>query len=225
MQEHITEQLSAYLDGDLAPAESAAVETHLAECAGCRATLEELRRIVSMAASLEPREPARDLWPEIAAKMQQAEPAVLPLRRPEGTARRFSFSGPQLAAAATLLALISGGSVWWLQQRTGNSTIAAVDTAATPAGSAVQFVASTEYHYDPAIRELEQELAARRDQLDSATVATVENSLRVIDAAIDDARAALQRDPSNAFLFRRLDDNMMRKIDLLRRATTLRRAT
>jgi len=225
MQEHITDQLSAFLDGDLSPAEATAVETHLAECAGCRATLEDLRRITGLAGALADGEPARDLWPEIAARLTSEDAEVIAFRPRQPAARRFSFSGPQLAAAAVLLALISGGSAWWLQARSARSPVmATVDTTAVPASGAVKFVAATEYHYDPAIRELEQELAARRDQLDSATVATVENSLRIIDAAIDDARAALQRDPSNAFLFQRLDDNLMRKIDLLRRATTLRRA-
>jgi Putative zinc-finger len=39
---HESERLSAYLDGELAPAERAAVETHLGTCAPCRARLAEL---------------------------------------------------------------------------------------------------------------------------------------------------------------------------------------
>jgi hypothetical protein len=46
----------------------------------------------------------------------------------------------------------------------------------------------------------------------------VEENLRVIDDAIDEARAALARDPANGFLYRHLDRTMTKKLDLLRRA-------
>lgn len=35
---HLTDQLSAYLDGILTPEDAAAVASHLAECAECRGT-------------------------------------------------------------------------------------------------------------------------------------------------------------------------------------------
>ena len=41
------DRLSEYLDGDLAPAERAALEAHLVDCASCRATTEDLRRLVA----------------------------------------------------------------------------------------------------------------------------------------------------------------------------------
>lgn len=39
---HPHEMLSAYLDGELVPAERVGVTTHLADCADCRAELDEL---------------------------------------------------------------------------------------------------------------------------------------------------------------------------------------
>jgi anti-sigma factor RsiW len=226
MTEHYRDRLTEYVDGELPPAESAAVEAHLAECAACRGVAEDLRRLVARAASLEDMGPSQDLWPAILQQIRQDQPTVLPFRTETRVSRRFSFTGAQLAAAAVLLALLSGGSVW-LIERMGSTPVTTVATDTVSPGApaaAVQLVAATEHNYDPAIRELEEQLDARRAQLDPATIEVVENSLRVIDAAIADARAALQRDPSNAFLFQRLDDNLMRKIDLLRRATTLRRA-
>ena len=64
-------------------------------------------------------------------------------------------------------------------------------------------------------------LDERRDSLAPSTVATVERSLRIADSAIAEARAALERDPSNAVLAALFTSNYERKIDVLRRATEL----
>jgi anti-sigma factor RsiW len=48
----ITEAFSAYVDGDLAPAERAHVEEHLATCMQCRVSLERFRRTVGKLGSL-----------------------------------------------------------------------------------------------------------------------------------------------------------------------------
>jgi hypothetical protein len=92
-----------------------------------------------------------------------------------------------------------------------------------PAVPAAQLVSETVQSYDDAIRELEAGLEASRPHLDPATVAVVEQNLQIIDSAIAEARSALANDPANAWLHRHLDDTLMRKVDLLRRAATLRR--
>ena len=51
------------------------------------------------------------------------------------------------------------------------------------------------------------------------TVRLVEENLRKIDAAIADARAAIQRDPANLYLNRQIAANMRLKLNLLRSAT------
>ena len=45
MGPHVTEQLSAYMDGELAADERAQVDTHLRSCAACSTHLEELRAV------------------------------------------------------------------------------------------------------------------------------------------------------------------------------------
>ncbi|HVH31111.1 MAG TPA: zf-HC2 domain-containing protein, partial [bacterium] len=42
---HLSTELTAYLDGTLTAEEASAVAAHLAECAGCRATLDDLRAV------------------------------------------------------------------------------------------------------------------------------------------------------------------------------------
>lgn len=226
MTEHVIEQLSVWLDGELPPAEAAAVDAHLAVCASCRETADELRQVVRAAQSLPDVPPERDLWPGILARIREEPATVLPLERARRR-RTFSLSMLQLAAAAAIVALASGSAVWLaLRERApAPVTATAEPEPVVPRPPSTQLIADVVGNYDPTIRALEQELEARQDQLDPSTIATVENSLRVIDAAIEDARAALQTDPSNAFLYQRLDATLMRKIDLLRRATTLRRAS
>jgi hypothetical protein len=227
---HDTERLSEWLDGGLDAARAAVVEQHLADCAGCRATVDQLRRVRDAAATLEDTPPAADLWPGILQRIEAGDDAtVVPIgaARTARRTRRFSLSLPQLAAAAVVLMSLSGASVW-LALRDGASTVGNGDvpvagTAPVPAVPAAQLVSETVQSYDDAIRELEAGLEASRPHLDPATVAVVEQNLQIIDSAIAEARSALANDPANAWLHRHLDDTLMRKVDLLRRAATLRR--
>ena len=63
---HPRGQLSAYLDGALAPAEHAGVEAHLAACPDCRARQAELRATTALLRSLPDPAPSRRLTPRVA---------------------------------------------------------------------------------------------------------------------------------------------------------------
>ena len=221
MDEHLGERLSAYADGDLAGEDLAAAEAHLAACAECRTAVQYLRRVVGLAQALDDRPPAADLWPGIAARIGAARADVLPFapRR-----RRIAFSIPQLAAAGIALALLSaGGTITAMRfAAPAERPVASVlpDATAFP-----QQVADADAPYDVAIRELEAVLAAERGDLDTATVRALETSLRIIDAAIERARAALARDPNDVYLNGHLRSTLDRKLDLLRRAALLPRAS
>ena len=81
----------------------------------------DLKRVVARAGSLEARPPQADLWRGIAARLNEAgKPARVVSFAPKA-ARRFSFSLPQLAAAAALLIAVSGGIAWQFAARTGRS--------------------------------------------------------------------------------------------------------
>lgn len=87
----------------------------------------------------------------------------------------------------------------------------------------VRLVARTpaELEYDREITRLRAVLRQRRAQLDPETVKVIETSLRVIDEAIAQSRAALATDPASAFLRDRLDNSLEKKVDLLRTAAML----
>jgi len=214
-----TDRLSDYLDGELTAAERAALESHLASCGECTATLAELREVVARAAALTARPPADDLWPGIEPRLQSG--ALLPF--PAKPSRRFSFTLPQLAAAGIALMVVSGGGVWVLQHggaATSAPGVVATDPASLPAPRVVS-TALSDPRYDEAIADLEQALDAGRGQLDPTTVKIIQSNLAAIDKAIDDSQRALSEDPANVFLNNHLADARQRKLALLRRATAL----
>ena len=81
---------------------------------------------------------------------------------------------------------------------------------------------AVEQRYRAAASELETLLAAQRDSLTPETIRLVEDNLRVIDAALGEARAALREDPANPALTDLVRSAYEKKIDLLRHATETR---
>ena len=219
MTDRWTKQLSDYLDNELPPEERAGVETHLASCAGCAATLDELREVVACAGSLTPRPPAVDLWPGIAPRLETA--ATMTAFQPRTAGRRFSFTMPQLVAAGLALMVMSGGGVWVLQHGGRAPDTPAVVAFAPGADSGVAPAALADPRYDEAIADLEQALHAGRGELDPGTVKILEANLDAIDRAIDQSRRALAADPANVYLNNHLADARQRKLALLRRATAM----
>ena len=68
-----TERLSAFVDGDLPPAEAAALRAHAATCTPCTKAIGELRALVASARSLDVPEPPPTLWPSIAGALDRRE--------------------------------------------------------------------------------------------------------------------------------------------------------
>jgi len=235
-----TERLSAYLDGELANGEKRAFEAHLATCETCTRALEELREVVARSGALEARMPDRDLWPGIEARLAARPGAVTPASRPAvirprvswWSERRFAFSVPQLAAAAVALMLLTGGAVWLTLARgpARNPAVTPGPVAVGPSqappsasnanviGPPAQFV---DANYDATIAQLQQVLDQHRRELDPHTVRVIEDNLRIIDRATEEARRALSADPANPYLNDHLVQQMRRKVDLLRQVAVL----
>ncbi len=201
MHDEWTDRLSEYIDGGLDAAETAALEQHLVTCDDCTATIASLRSVVAAARSLPDRDPPAQQWVAIERRLERG--------------RRFAFTLPQLAAASIALAFVSGGAVWLATRTPGMAPPAASAPAVTNAVP-VSFDATS---YDRTIADLETALAQSRDRLAPETVAAVEHSLAVIDAAIADALAALENDPIDPYVIRHLERTLLRKIDILTRAT------
>ncbi len=213
MHEEWTNQLSAYVDDELPATERASLEAHLATCVSCRAVLDELRAVVTWAPGYAGQAPARDLWTGISAEIEQKRVVAFPAR----LAQRFSLA--QLAAAAAIVAVLSGGGVWMAMRSGADAPAMAVEPVAPSTGvPAFQAAVFDDPQYDEAVSELEAVLQAGREVLDSSTVRIIEENLRLIDEAIAEARAAIEADPSNVNLGVRVKAHMQRKLVLLRQA-------
>jgi hypothetical protein len=118
-----------------------------------------------------------------------------------------------IAAGIGVVAI--GSALRWV-----SSSADPIPMAVTPVDSARAVpVAFENAGYDAAVAELERTLADRRGQLDSATVRILEESLALIDRAIAEARAAIQRDTANAYLNEHIAGNLRKKLNVLRLAT------
>jgi hypothetical protein len=211
-----TNRLSEYLDAeDLAPSERSDIQAHLAACSECRAVLDELREVAAVAAGLPDRAPDNELWSGIAVRLA-APPAVVPFVRP--AQRRFSFTLPQLVAAGLALMVVSGSMVW--VSRLGDPRTSVPVAQAEPE-TGVAAIGLTDVNYDEAVADLEKVLEAGRSRLDPETVQILEDNLRTIDLAIEQARKALRNDPESVYLNSHFAASRNRKLALLRRASAL----
>ena len=225
MADSFTNQLSAYLDDELDSASRNRLEAHLAGCPACAVVLADLRAIVAAAPHYAGREPGRDLWTSIESRLNQADVVPIGISRPTDrlsvspssrpSPRRFGWTA--LIAASVAMAIVGGGAVW-LALRSPQAVEAPLAVRPAPSISTLP-VAFADREFDAAVQDLEQVLAAGRGRLDTVTVRLVEENLRKIDAAIADARAAIQRDPANLYLNRQIAANMRLKLNLLRSAT------
>jgi hypothetical protein len=75
------------------------------------------------------------------------------------------------------------------------------------------------------IDELQALLETRRTALEPETIRVVEENLAIIDAAVRQARAAVERDPGSGFLSGRLESALQKKVQLLRTVALIRSST
>lgn len=214
------DRLSEYVDGELDATTRQALEAHLPTCPTCRATRDDLLRVVSRARVGAYREPPRDLWPRLEQALQAPTPRA---RRPIVV----SFTLGRLAAAAGLVAVIAGGLAWALASRRSASVPpdrAVAESSSRPSvpasvalGPAALAVAS----YRDAEADLERALDAGRGMLRPETMQVIEANLRAIDVAIAQADSALRQDPGSEYLNQYLVATMQRKLKLLRHAVSI----
>jgi hypothetical protein len=209
MHHEWNDRLSEYIDGELAPSERRALETHLPDCAECRADVDALRAVIARARSLTDTPPTSDLWPDVATRIGARRAGRTTL-----ATRRFAFTLPQLVAASLALIVASGGMVWLA--RMGGPT-----TDFPSVLGEVRLANFGDAAFDEAVADLQQTLEAGRGRLDPETIRVLETNLEAIDRAIAQCREALEADPSSVYLNTYLAETRRRKLELLRRATAL----
>jgi len=83
----------------------------------------------------------------------------------------------------------------------------------------------SEVIYGREIALLQKIVSQRKTQLDSSTVAIIERNLEIIDAAIEQSKAALAKDPASMLLSEQLTHALDKKVELLRTAALLPAST
>ena len=137
-------------------------------------------------------EPSRDLWPAIAAAIEQQ-----PVRR---VPRRWL---PTFAIAASLL--LVGGLVWKMQVPVG---------ASPDLDPSARIVASES-------RAITDEYQAALQQYEGATIAPqLRPSLGELDRSVVQIKRAIAADPQSVFLLQQLRKTYSRRLALTQRAVT-----
>lgn len=219
------DRLSDYLDDDMSGDERAALEAVLEGDVELQRVVEQLRAVRDTAASLPAHSPEFDLWPGIESRIG-AEAAVADRASASHTRRRFSFTIPQLAAAAVAMLMLGSAGVWMAMNAGAGSPNGADPRTAVATGSEAGFaslppVEGPALSYEMAVRDLVEQLEIGRDRLDPSTIEALERSLATIDRAIAQAREALEADPASVYLNRHLADAQSRKISVLQQAARL----
>lgn len=164
--------------------------------------------------------PSRDLWPGVQSRLRSSEASAR-------QATTFTFTLSQLAVAASFLIAVVAGVTWLAANRpapTGGGPAQEVIQAFSvdqPGGGQIVPANFADAQFNAAVGDLERILREERGRLDPRTVLILERNLKAIDAAINEARMALESDPANPFLNSHLADARRRKLDLLRHATEL----
>src|SRR5262245_32717119 len=230
MKDRFADLLSDYLDHDLPRGEAEALERHLTDCAGCRDTLAALERVKTRAATLVDPPAPTDLWAGIASRIGTAgSTSVRPRQRVHELPRRPSpWAVPQWALAAAAVLVVAIGVSWVVQTRmtpglrqvavTPDDTAPAVRPNTGTDASAATFDAT---QIESEIGQLQQALDRGRDKLDPKTVQVLEENLRIIRKATEDARRALEQDPANRDLKQYFAGSVQSKLELVRRAAQL----
>jgi anti-sigma factor RsiW len=111
----------------------------------------------------------------------------------------------------------------------GSEQIGVSQRAGVPARLASRTAQADQSHseviYGKEIALLQKIVSQRKTQLDSSTVAIIERNLEIIDAAIEQSRAALARDPASMLLSEQLTHALDKKVELLRTAALLPAST
>ena len=213
-----SELIDDYVDGALEGGLLHELELHLAGCAACREEERELRALLAEAAALPSDvDPPRDLWPEIAARLEKESRFKL---------LRGAFRPLSLAAAV----LLASGAyfVWHIAARPARPALAGPGVAPVeqrpvsfPSGALPPDLVEAERKYAQATGALMVALEQRRGDLAPDNLASVEENLRRIDVALAEVRAALRQDPDNAQLTRLFTSTHRKKVQTLQQVVKL----
>lgn len=221
MKDHtyFQDRLNDYLDEALPEAERLEVARHIDQCPQCSAELERLESLIDQARELpESIGPRRDLWPEIEAQI--APHSVRPARKPF---KLFGFLRPQwaivgaAAATAIVVMIISGPP----EERAVTETAETQESKVAVPAHVTSLMQALEYECMGAGKQLLASMNEAGSPSQMKAAATIEQSVRPLDIAIEEMKSALEISPGNPELLQMLTDRYQHKLSLLHRAIRL----
>lgn len=237
--ERFDDMLSEYLESTLSLPARAQLDAHAASCARCAEILADVRSIIDRAGALPVLEPSRDLWSDVAARLDAPVVSIATAPSARRQLRMPRWAG-LAAAAAVLIVATSLITRQTMLNDPATPTVAPIAARPTPiaqpaeslgAETTTVSVANTAaplrtreraaVTYGREIERLESIVRVRESALDPATLAIIENSMRIIDSALVEARAALARDTASRFLIEQVDKTLEKKMELLRSVSLL----
>ncbi|MEM6796767.1 MAG: hypothetical protein AAF725_22535 [Acidobacteriota bacterium] len=203
----------------------ALAERMLEDLAFRRAVLERQRLLNRVRALPRDVEPPADLWPTIAARLEEPAASSPPARREPPVDRRAARSPWPRQIAAAVAGALAGGLLAWgalIGQPAGGPAPAAAGASLASFGDGLDprgqdLSTALEADFLRARETLWVGLLARRDQLPPEIWEAVVVNLAILDDAIRDLRIALDDDPGNRRLEKMLLANHQRQLDLLHR--------
>jgi hypothetical protein len=214
--DQLLSMIDEFIDDVLDELDATAARSHLEACPRCRAEVESALQLQAATNSL-PRSsvPERDLWPEIARRIEDRRVARGDFEKPPGSRSRHLW----MAAAAAAILVFSVSFAYRAGLERGRPQTAQappvessyVQAAYGDLGSDLEF----------ARNQLRSTLDERQKELSPETWSVVVDNLRVIDDAIARIEVALVDNPSDGRLNRQLAMAYRQQISLLQRATRL----
>ena len=219
-----TNAIAEFVDGNLDAAERRRLERHVEGCPACRALVADLKSIQASAFTLDRLQPPPAVWQSLRVAVA-AEP--VPATRGRLLAwphTRHEWTVWLAAAAALVLATLAGISPLLRNGDTLREQAPLVEPAAADdelLASAQAGFAAAEPHLDKAIADLGQIARTESAALDPQVAAVIQNSLQVVDRAIDESRAAVKTEPASVGAQESLFDAMRTKVTLLQQTVEL----
>lgn len=197
-----------------------AIARHVAGCPECRSYAAFLATLRERADGVaREREPGRDLWPGIAARLDAPKTVAFRARASRSVAPWWAAAAAAVVAAAVTFALTRPPSDAPRAASASPATMASDDDATASVVPASHGAGDEDYAR--AMASLLAALDQGKDRMAPGTRVVVERNLAVIDRALSDIQAALAKDPNNTDLMRLFSTTRKRKVETLRQVVRL----
>jgi hypothetical protein len=168
-----------------------------------------------------------------ANSLRSSQPAAVAVTTPTqvpdvSNSANGSDTTPDAGAPASVASGAETGASVRRVPSAGTSRVASADQGSRQVVAA-RLVTADQAHadvvYGREIEMLQKIVSQRRSVLDSTTVSIIERNLKIIDAAIEQSRAALAADPASRLLSDQLTHALDKKVELLRTAAMMPAST